>query len=89
MPISKMLSYEEVTQKLEQYVQECAVSATDTTHGYKKREAALRADGAIRLWMTLFMGSAVNLTQDAQNRFEQDLLRLRHVVQNISLDDPS
>ncbi|MBB1125937.1 hypothetical protein [Thiospirillum jenense] len=87
MPIPLTTSYEEITCKLDEYVQECTAVAADTTHGYKKKEAALRADGAIRLWMTLFVGEAARLAPDMRKRVEHDLVRLREIVQNIPIDE--
>ena len=87
MTIPLMTHYDYVTPKLDEYVQECVAIAADTTHGYKKKEAALRADGAIRLWIALFLGASVSLGPEARARIEGDLVRLRKSVQNIPLDD--
>ncbi len=87
MSIPLMTHYDFITPKLDQYVQECVAIAADTTHGYKKKEAALRADGAIRLWIALFVGPSANLAPEARARIEADLVRLRTTVQNIPIDD--
>lgn len=79
-------NYKEVTRRLEDYIQECAALAADTTHGYKKEAAVLRADGAIRLWMKMYLGIG-SLAPEAESYFEHDLVRLRNIVQRISTDD--
>lgn len=75
-----------MTQRLEEYVQECADIAADTTHSYKKEEAALRADGAIRFWMRLYM-VIDSLAPEARPQFERDHVRLRKIVQKIAPSD--
>jgi hypothetical protein len=86
MTTQKSATYKEVTQRPEHYVQHCADLAADTTHGYKKKEAVLRADGAIRFWMTLYLGID-GLAPEAQPHLEHDLVRLREFVQKIPTDD--
>ncbi|MCC4589679.1 hypothetical protein LL974_00870 [Xanthomonas campestris pv. cannae] len=84
-----MVHYDFVTPELYQYVQECVDRAADTTHGYLKKEAALRADGAIRLWIALFVGASASpsLAPAESQRIQDDLVRLRKMVQDIPLDD--
>lgn len=87
MSIPLMVHYDFVTPDLDKYVQDCVDLAADTTHGYLKNEAALRADGAIRLWIALFVGRSGSLPPEDRARVERDLVRLRTMVQNIPLDD--
>jgi len=86
MTTHNMANYKEVTQRLEEYIQDCAATAADTTHGYKKQEAVLRADGAIRLWMRMYIGIG-SLSPEAESYVEHDLVRLRQMVQRIPTSD--
>ena len=85
MTTEKAATYNEVTKRLEEYIQECASTAADTIHGYKKNEAVLRADGAIRLWMAMYLVDG--LAPDAQAHLGHDLVRLREMVQRIPVED--
>lgn len=87
MSIPLTTSYEEITEQLGEYVQGRVDAAADTTHGYLKKEAALRADGAIRLWIALFVGPSAQLEPDARKRVEHDLVRLRTLAQSITPDE--
>lgn len=87
MSTSLINHYDFITQQLEDYVQECVNTAADTTHGNKKKEAALRADGAIRNWMSLFNGVVLRDSQESAARYEADMVRLRKMVQDIPTND--
>lgn len=82
-----MTHYDFITQQVDEYVQECVDTAADSTHGYKKKEAALRADGAVRIWMKLYFGLAIRDTPELAARFETDMVRLREMVSDIPTKD--
>lgn len=83
MSTDQTISYQEATNEVRAYVQECFDAATDTTHESKKRDAALRADGAIRSWMRLFSYRQLKSGDDAAKIFERDMAALRELAQSI------
>ncbi|KAA0080896.1 hypothetical protein CIW54_22785 [Paraburkholderia sp. T12-10] len=87
MSNSLSIHYDHFTEELEDYVRDCVATAANSSWGYKKKEAAMRADGAIRVWMKLFAVEAMKVGTDADQRFQADLVRLRQMVQAIPVDD--
>ena len=89
MSNSLSFTYEQLLECLGAYIEEQARNATDTTHGYLKKEAALRADGAFRCVRNLiFEGAPYNEQWRANaERHNKDLLPLQKKIADISVSD--
>lgn len=87
MSISLDLTYVQLTSETDEYIRECETSAEDTTHGYKRKEAQAKAQGAYMLWLRLVSNEPLRQGDAATQRFSKDQVGFAERVKAIPTHD--
>lgn len=79
--------YVQITEAMENYVDEKIGEANYSTHAYVKQECVYRADGATRPWISLFSAEMFNASPEERARFERDMVRVRGKIASVVIRD--
>ncbi|WP_416819913.1 hypothetical protein [Delftia tsuruhatensis] len=79
--------FPKILELAKEFVEERVAMAKDTSHGYKKNEAKLRADGAIRFVERLLSSECHTISRELHEEYNNEVVRLKRVVGSIPTED--